>query len=186
MLTRFAKSFPVTAILFSSFFIVLIFPLASWPQESTTQDPPLQSITLKDGTVLKGYLKAVEGDHYIIQSTQMGQISIPASGVTSMTPISAGNQDSSQASNSSPLQGVTQDVQNKYLKDPDILSDAQDLAKDPEFMSLMMDPTFLQALMSKDPAQLQNHPSMQKIMQNPKMKEIMDKIRQKMESEGGS
>jgi hypothetical protein len=139
-------------------------------------------MTLKDGTVLRGFLKDVQGDSYVIQTQTIGQLTIPIVEVLSITPAMQRGQSQGQTSvlPSQSFEGMVQDIQQDFLTDPAFVAEVETLAQDQEFVKLILDPNFISTLMSMDPVQIQSHPSVQKILQNPKMIELMQKIGQKM------
>lgn len=171
-------------VLFLSLNTPLLAQTSAQPQEK-----PLQIITLKDGTVLKGYLVGVVDDQYVIQTQHLGQVKIPVPELVSITTAAAALPvcPRRQFSGGSPLSGqmsgtapLIQKIQQDLLSDPELSSNMQELANDEEIVNLLLDPNLVNALMSMDPQAIQNNPNTQKLLQSPKMQEIIMKVQQRM------
>jgi hypothetical protein len=165
--------------------LAILLSLSSSLQAQTAPPPSagiLQVITLKDGSVLKGFLKAISGDNYVIQSPTLGTLTVPMADVLKIIPaINSGLPGGNTPAATPPsFEGMVQNIQQDYLSDPAIFSDVQQLSQDQEFVNLILDPKFMETIMSMDPAKIQNHPTVQKLLQDPKVQELMKKIEQKM------
>lgn len=143
---------------------------------------PLQSIALKDGTVVKGFLKAVVDGDYVIQTQNLGELKIPAAEIASITAagLTPANTPIPSLNSSPSFEGMVRNIQQKYLSDPAITADLQALASDPEIMNLILDPGVFNAIMSMDPNTIQNNPGVQKMLQNPKIQKLMQEIKEKL------
>ena len=53
----------------------------------STESPAVQTITFKDGTVLKGNLSAVADGYYIIDTVNLGQVRVPVEKAQSWTNV---------------------------------------------------------------------------------------------------
>ena len=167
--------------------LILTGPFAS------AQNEPQQTITLKDGTVLKGHLLSVNGDTYVIQTGNLGDVKVPAGDVQS---ISAGNTQPTMGTGTPMMGGMgmagvpggggninpaqVNAMASSMMADPQVNSVLHEMASDPEMMALMQDPAFVQALMSMNTAQLQNDPRFQKLLANPKMQNLINMVGPKM------
>ena len=148
----------------------------------------LQTITLKDGTVLKGHLIKIVDDLYVIETLHMGEVRVNVADLANITTEGSGfSQNSYPASGNSagmektagPLAQVSQ-LQQQLFADPEIQASVKDLMQDPEVLKILTSGNFLQDAMSLDPHKIQNNESTKKLMENPKIQEIMQKITQKL------
>jgi hypothetical protein len=160
--------------------------LASW---ADTGSVPLQNITLRDGTVLKGQLIEVRGDLYVIQTNQLGLINVKAAEILGIAPATAAVTTPAELPQTmgavpttiNPLSNSPQgQMAQQFLQDPEISATMQELMKDPEIMNLLKDPSIMAAALSGNPEQIQNNEGVKALMQNPKMQELMSKMAQKM------
>ncbi len=163
------------------------------PQQTIPATKPLQTITLKDGTILKGHLIKVMNDTYVIQTEHMGDVQVNvgdlANITTGNTPLPSSSTPSVSATpmagnpSGSPMGGMTgpgSQLQQQLLADPEIQADIRELLKDPETMNLFMNGNLMQDALSMDPDKIKNNQNMQQLMQNPKMQDIIQKINQKI------
>ncbi|MBI4310049.1 MAG: hypothetical protein HY591_06940 [Candidatus Omnitrophica bacterium] len=143
-----------------------------------------QTITLKDGSQIKGELTGVNDGTYTIKTPLLGDIHINSSQVANIgsagmampgaQPPANGLQP--QASNGDMGQKI-QTMQTQLMANPEFMADLQQMAQDPEIMQLLADPALVQAVTAKDANALQNNPQGQKLMNNPKMRAIIEKLR---------
>ena len=164
---------------------------------------PLQVFQLSDSSALKGRLVAVQGDHYLVESVSMGNISIRADNIVSITAANAlvgaqpaagvfadrtspaaANYPPDQGNNLSALSGPQARewiarMQDQMMQDPALMSAVQDLARDPTFTAILTDKELMNAIMSMDLEKIRNNPKAIELMNNPQMQEIMRKTGQK-------
>ena len=182
----------------STIFLYFIFTASLGAADVPPANKPLQTITLKGGTVLKGHLVKIENDSYAIETEHMGQVQVNVANianitnggtppVTSQTPslptTMTGNPTGNSMNVPSP-QGNVGAIQQQLMADPDIQTSVQDLVKDPEIQKLLTSGNLLQDAMSMDPAKIQNNPNIKDLMQSPKMQQLMQKINQKYGGQG--
>jgi len=164
------------------------------PLTQGTASAPQQTITLKDGTILKGRLTGVMDNVYMIETKNLGTVPVDISKVSN---ISAGSSTLSSLGSSPALPGMgagglggmsggmgmrsapMQQIQQDILSDPSMMADIQKMMTDPELMALIADGNLMNSIMSMDPAQAQNDPRIQKLMQNPTMQRFIQKVQQK-------
>ena len=150
--------------------LLLVFAIAS----PAFAQQPSQTITLKDGTSIKGQLIKVEAGYYTIISPTMGQVKVAADQILSINSAEAPGGGSVQVGADGKISDDTiNDVKTNMMQDPTIMSLIQDLLKDPEIAELMKNPSLMQDALSMDPQKIQNNPEVQKLMQNPTMQEII-------------
>jgi len=182
-----------------SFILILFLLIVPFSNAQSPNEQIPKTFQLTDGTTLKGYLLDIENDGaYLVDTTKLGVISIPADEVISMTqetltmttqqptqqqqlPMPAALENSATVGAlSSNASAAIQQAQNAMLSDPAINQAIQQLMADPEMMRLLQDPQFLQRLMSMNPADVQSDPVVQKLLQNPVMMEIIQRTGAKM------
>jgi hypothetical protein len=134
-------------------------------------------ITLKDGSVVHGEVVSLNNGTYVINTTNMGQVSTPAQNVASI----AENQAAAPATEIPANTNIKslpefQTMQNKIVSNPEAMADIQKLMEDPEVMSIISDPAFIAAVQSGNVASLQSDPRLQKLANNPKIQALMQKV----------
>lgn len=143
----------------------------------------IQTITLKDGTVLKGTLSDVAESHYVISTSNLGEVRVPVEDVVSIT---TGQQPSLPASptatiplpslgGQSPMGNFSQ-IQQAVLSDPKMMAEIQTLLSDEKIMNLLQDKSVMQDLMTMDPLIIQKNSAIQALMQDPKMQALMEML----------
>ena len=187
------RIFPLTI----SFICLLLLPLRAQPLENTNNTSPQeQTITLKDGTILKGYLVDVKNNFYTIKTKHMGQVSISVNDLKSITTMPVvteqkpdlNNMMSAMLGGGQPMQSLRSNsmlaqlpqLQSQFMSDPDFMAMVQEIMQDESFMRMMNQGDLMSTLMTMDPAQMQNNPAMQQFLQNPKMQKIINYITEKM------
>ncbi|MCK5215900.1 MAG: hypothetical protein KAR05_11185 [Candidatus Omnitrophica bacterium] len=187
------RIFPLTI----SFICLLLLPLRAQPLENTNNTSPQeQTITLKDGTILKGYLVDVKNNFYTIKTKHMGQVNISVNDLKSITTMPVvteqkpdlNNMMSAMLGGGQPMQSLRSNsmlaqlpqLQSQFMSDPDFMAMVQEIMQDESFMRMMNQGDLMSTLMTMDPAQMQNNPAMQQFLQNPKMQKIINYITEKM------
>lgn len=138
------------------------------------QDAQQKTISLKDGTVLKGAVTGMQDGEYTISTAKFGDIKVADSEVLSISDGSA----AAPANNA--MQNQMQEMQQMLLSDPAIMADLQKLAENPEIMQMMSDPAFMQDIMSYDPDRVMQNENTRKLLEVPAMKSLMEKMAGKM------
>lgn len=163
-------------------------------QQNTVASPQLQTITLKDGTVLKGQLVKIVNDIYVIQTPSVGEVqvkvtdlaSISNGGISPAQNLSATAGNSLATTNAAERQGQVAQLQQQLLGDPELQSSIQALMKDPAIMDLLTNGNLIQDALSMDPEKAKSNQNIQKLMENPKMQDLMQKINQKINGANAS
>ncbi len=145
-----------------------------------------KTITLQDGTTLKGQVVGFQNGIYTIQTALFGQINLKDSEIVN---IGAGpaltNNPSSQAPTVQPntqsaetnqLKMQALGVQQQLLSDPDTLMQMQAMLQDPQIMQILNDPEFVKAATNYDLQKIQNDPRTQQLMNNPQMQKLLNKM----------
>ncbi|MCB9771460.1 MAG: hypothetical protein H6754_02795 [Candidatus Omnitrophica bacterium] len=147
---------------------------------------PLQTITLKDGTSIKGQLSGVTGGFYTIDNATMGQIKIPAEQVISINASEATPASLTVSANEKLSGTAFNGLQSSMMLDPQIMNLIQEMIQDPSVAELLTDPVLMQDALTMDPQKIQSNPTVLKLMQNPKMQEILQATMQKMQASGAT
>ena len=166
------------------------------PDASAEHQPSAQTITLKDGTVLKGHLSAVSDNDYVISTANLGQVHVAADEILSITsgqppagqpsssvmsaPLASQSTLNNLLSNQPQLMGQVSQTQQQILNDPQVMDEIRTALNDPEILQLLQDKSVMQDVMSFDPNRIQNNSNIQALMQNPKMQDILNLISGKM------
>ena len=161
-----------------AFLILIVFSCVCFAENKT--------ITLTDGSQIKGEVLGAQGGVYTIK-TSFGNITVNDSDIQSIAAHSAmppsiqniGQMDPSQ------LKNQAGQYQEMLMQDQDFVGDMQSLAQDPEIMALLSDPELIKAVTSQNLQGLQNHPNFQKLLENPKLRQLLEKAGQKMGSGAG-
>lgn len=139
-----------------------------------------QTLYLKDGSVLRGKLVAVEGDAYVIQTENMGTVKVRSSDLSGMSTggqPAAGMPGASQTGDVSGGQKISStqmnQMQNQMMGDPEIMSLIQELVRDPTVQESFADKSLLADIATMDPERIQANPNAQKLMSNPKLQKII-------------
>jgi hypothetical protein len=163
-------------IFYLSFFLVGVFVSPCMAED--------QTITLKDGSQIRGNLVGINGGKYTIHTAALGDVTVnsghvatitngapqhnlPAQGATT-APVNQGNADINQK---------IQEAQAKLMSNPALMQQVASLAQDPELMQLLSDPELMRAVTSHDVAAIEASPKAKALMNNPKMKALMDQLR---------
>jgi hypothetical protein len=142
---------------------------------------PTQTITLKDGTTIKGQLINVANGSYTISSPTMGQVKVSSDQILSINSGGAPTAGGQVIADGKISADALNDVKVNMMQDPEIMSLIQDLMKDPEIAEIMKNPSLMQDALSMDPQKIQNNPEVQKLLQNPTMQKIIAITGQKIQ-----
>ncbi|MBI5150563.1 MAG: hypothetical protein HZA28_07325 [Candidatus Omnitrophica bacterium] len=164
--------------LFRSFTILAVINLALCAHAQS-----VKTVTLKDGSVIKGNVLQLVDGVYTLETDNLGKITVPEAEIVSITAESAPAPANTGDTASASLKGQVQQVQANLLSDPGIMAEMQNIMQDPEIRGVLSDPAFMQAIMSYDPSQIQQNEKTQYLLQNPKFQSLMEKIRQKVSSQ---
>ena len=154
--------------------------------------PPLafaetQTITLKDGSQIKGELLSVANGVYTFKTPALGEIHLSGNQVTTITNGPTTSMPAQNTAGTYPPQAAAanpnvnqqmQNMQTQLMSNPELMSDIQKMMEDPEIIKAISDPAFTQAVTSKDVNAIQANPHTQQLINNPKMKTLMEKLRQ--------
>lgn len=180
----------ILIITISIFLLSAVSPSLSFSQTSQEQGTkkPIQTITLKDGTTLKGFLLDVTDDSYIIQTKHMGQVKIHVDDLISITTVKKPTPQIFQQKNyplmnslgGQPSAGQVNQLQQQLLSNPEIMNSLKELMEDAEVVNLLKDPSLQDDAFSMDPVKMQNNQSIQDLLKHPKMQEIINKAGQQL------
>lgn len=131
-----------------------------------------QTISLKDGSTIKGEITTMANGIYTIKTTSMGTTQIKADQIGS---INSGTTAPIYANPTSMNAQVGQ-LQNQIMANPAMMMDIQQIASDPEIIKLISNPAMMQAVMSKDMDAIRNNPATAELMNNPKLQALIEKL----------
>jgi len=166
--------------------LCLCLSLSVLPQAFAEQ----KSITLKDGSVIRGELVNFSNGLYTVKTANLGELKLSESNVVGMVNASAAAAMPQQAAQAPAMgqgamgagnfSGAMANVQNQIMGNPQTMVAIQALAEDPEIMAMMSDPAFVQQLMGalsgNNIEGLSHDPRIQKLMSNPKVQAIVQQV----------
>jgi len=132
-----------------------------------------QTITLKDGSVIKGNLTQMSNGIYTVKTDSLGETQINAEQIASINNA----QENTPTTPQNPKIQMDH-LQQRMMNNPAMMAEIQQIAADPEVVQLLSNPAMLQAVMSKDVAALQNNPSTEELMNNPKIQSLIQKLQE--------
>lgn len=145
---------------------ILLTPLQSWAE---------QTITLNDGSVIKGEVVSLTDGFYTINTPSLGQTKIAAVQVASIN--SSGNYaPPADANVSGAIDDKVEEVKRSMLSNPEMVNDLQELVKDPQVMKIITNPALLQAVTNKDVNAINNNPDAKALADNPKVHALIEKL----------
>jgi len=151
----------------------------------------IKTITLKDGTILKGNIIAFQNNVYTIKTALLGEISVRDEYIISIaknptcalparvqSPQMPGLPQLPQGMYNSPqMQSHVNQLTTTLMSDPSFITEIQQIVDDPELMNFFSDPSKFNLLFSLPPEEMQKDETFQKLIQNPKMQKLMEKVR---------
>jgi hypothetical protein len=157
-------------VLLFSFSLILSFVFSS------AHAGELKEIILKDGSVLTGEVVSLTNGIYTITSESLGTIKLEESKVRAIQ-----ERASSPSLTTSPVNNITAgeitSLQEKMVRDKEIMSMIQSLQNDPEFKKLLEDPKIMNAVNTGDVAALTADPRFMKLLSNPTVQKIQKKVK---------
>ncbi len=147
-----------------------------------------QTITLMDGSVIKGQIVGASGSDFVIKTSNLGTISIPQSQVSEISRQSSGAQQGNQpavSANAMASSQQMQQMQSMLMSNPKIMETVQELLTDPEVVALLEDPEVSKAVQNgADPTSLMSNPAFMKIMSHPKIQAVIQEAVMEMMDQG--
>jgi len=146
-----------------------------------------QTITLKDGSQIKGVLSGIQDGVYTVKTPIIGDVHVAAGDVASITngnvPVVSSPANNNYASSTGPLSTSSNTMdqqiaagQKQLMSNPDSMATLQEMMQDPEIMQALQDPALVQAVTSHNYAAVQSNPKIQALMSNPKMQALLQKL----------
>ncbi len=131
----------------------------------------LKTITLNDGSEIKGNIVGLDGETYFIK-TSFGTIEVEDSNITSISSSKPLTESSNPSSRLVSEEQMTQ-YQQQILGNPKVASEIESISRDPQIQKVLSDPELTNAIMAQDFQKIQNNPKFQKLLQNPKMQSLI-------------
>ncbi len=157
--------------------LVLGVPCLSWAQS-------VKTITLRDGSVIKGKVTQLRDGIYTITTDNLGKIDVAESEVLG---IGVGTQSAAtpqETSGAGSIKDQVQALQGTLMSDPQVMMEIEALMDDPEIRAALSDPEFMSTIMSYDPNKIQQDKKTQSILQNSKLRSLVEKISRKLPDTG--
>lgn len=128
----------------------------------------LREIQLSDGSIVSGEVLSLSGGFYTIKSATLGTLRLEESKILVIRP---------KASPQGSAGGDTKSLQEKMIRNQDIMSLIPTLQDDPDFKKIMEDPELMKAVAAGDIAVLMADPRFVKFLNNPTVQEIQKKVK---------
>lgn len=132
----------------------------------------LREIELNDGSVITGEVVSLSGGVYSIKTGSLGTLSIDESKVRSIRSKNPGDASPGATVSNMELQGL----QERMLRDEEIMSMIKSLQNDPDFQKILQDPETMRAVKAGDIPALMANPEFTKLLENSKVKDIQRKV----------
>lgn len=157
-----------------------------------------QTITLKDGSQIKGVLTKVENGIYTVKTPIIGDVHVAIGDVSTIsngpaaTPLGASTGSSGPVDYSSPppptmrsaMDQQIESSQKQILSDPQSVAILQQMAENPEIMRALQDPELVRAVSNHDYAAVQGNPAVQKLMNDPQFHALLEKLASQQRQSG--
>lgn len=187
--------------------LTFIFALTLFFTIKTPSAPAAERIIyLKDGSLLRGEVVAMQNGTYTIQTGNLGTLQLHESKISAISDSSNPQfneqsqnttQQNSTSRNANASQSTqellkrtnqamknmppeAQAMQQVLLSDPQLMQEIQTLASDPQITAALGDPALMNALLSGDLDAVGSNPKAQSLMNNPKLQNFMEKFGDKM------
>ena len=145
-----------------------------------------KTITLKDGSTVKGTILKFENGQYTIQSGSLGEITLNDQDILNIQsgdmPIAVNNAQAAPSVGTSDLHNQVKSMQSTILSDPDLMKEIEGLLDDPQVKQMISDKSFVDDIMSMDKNRLDNNEKVHELMDNPKIQNLMQEIQSKTQS----
>lgn len=137
-------------------------------------------IELRDGSVITGELIGVGGGSYRVQSSTLGEVSIPEAQVLAIRPAGTAAPATPPATAPSGTGAAEAppgldlgSVRQQLMAQPQIMEAINRLQSDPEIQSILSDPELVRRIMAGDLEGVRSDPRFQKLLENPAIQAIV-------------
>ncbi len=148
-----------------SIFLFLLF-LAS----GTATAAEIREIELRDGTVMVGEIVSLSNGIYTIKSASLGTITIEEAKIRTI------RQKGDAAGPAPDVNAQSRSLQERMLKDKEIMSKIESLQNDPAFQKALSDPEIIRAVNAGDISALTANPEFMKLLQHSTVRDIQKKV----------
>jgi hypothetical protein len=136
------------------------------------------TVTLKDGTVIRGEVKSLQDGVYTVQSESAGTLHIRSDQIRSIDEAEQRPTASAASPSGTPPSGASAVDAAKSLisQDPNLLTAVLGLQSEPEVIAALADPVVAKAIADGNYAALATNPKIVALMQNPKVRAIIEAL----------
>ena len=137
------------------------------------------TVTLKDGTVIRGDVKSLQDGIYTVESASAGTLHIRSDQIRSIDEADPPSSSESAAPPSGvPPSGAraADAAKSAITQDPGLLTAVLGLQSEPEVVAALADPVVAKAIADGDYAALASNPKIVALMQNPKVRAIIEAL----------
>jgi hypothetical protein len=177
--------------------IILIFALLFLCVNSIVMaDQQEQTITLKDGSQIKGVLTKIEDGVYTVKTPIIGDVHVAVGDVSTIS--NGDNHPAAPASSSynpdpvqttAPVSSMDQQIQasqKQLLSNPKSVAVLQEMSENPEIMQALQDPELVRAVQNHDYAAVQSNPAVKKLINDPAFHSLLQKLADQQQDQQGS
>jgi hypothetical protein len=160
-----------------------ILPIFLLIVSNTAMAADFKTITLKDGSKVKGEVVSMSDSEWTIRTSSMGDVHIADKNISS---IIDGDVEIKPKTDMPAPAAVTENItanpefkkiQSSIVSDPNVMTDIQALIADPEIMALMSDPGLMATIQSGNTEAIQSNPKLKALSENPKIQAMIEKIK---------
>ena len=126
-----------------------------------------ETITLNDGSVIKGQVSALSNGIYTINTNNLGVIKVEQAKVSSISHAQADTVKSLDV----------QALQQSIMQNPKIMKQIKEMQNNPTVQAILSDPKIMQAIANGDYQSLLADPKMQQLMNDPQTKAITNQFK---------
>jgi len=140
---------------------------------SPAQSGSVKTITLKDGSTIKGEVLSLQNGVYTVRSLTLGEIQLKEDTIVAITA------EETAQENPSAFKNEVLDIQGEITKDPQLMEEIKHLMADEEVLRLLSDPNLMNDVMTFDEEKIKSNPSVQKLLEHQQIRKIMGTVEQK-------
>ncbi|HWR71711.1 MAG TPA: hypothetical protein VN604_00925 [Nitrospirota bacterium] len=130
----------------------------------------IREIELKDGTVMVGEVVSLSNGVYTVKTDTLGTITIDE------TKVRAIRQKGEAAGFAPDVNAQSRSLQERMLKDREVMSKIESLRSDPDFQKVLNDPAIMKAVNDGDISALTANPEFMKLLQHSTVQDIKKKV----------
>jgi len=132
----------------------------------------LQYIQLVDGSELRAEVISFSADTYILRSTSLGEVKIPADKIRTISTQPKAAAANSVAPTATSGGSAMDNIRQSLMEDKNAMTNIESLQDDPVVKDILNDEATMRAINSGDLSALMNNPKIKALMENPAIREM--------------